>query len=88
MSHFTTASQIYTFKKIMKNLGDDRRQLMTHHYRHTLMNCWGATQIKAQLSILAFTSGEQGDFESEEIDSFLYVPLTPPPSSPKISDWR
>jgi len=37
--------------------------------------------MKTKLSILDFTSGEEGNFESEEIDSFLYVPLTPPPSS-------
>jgi hypothetical protein len=88
MGHFTTASQIYTFKKMTKNLGDDRRQLIAHHYRHAVMNCWGASQIKGKLSVLDFTNGEEGDCESEEIDSFFYVPLTPPPSSPKISDWR
>lgn len=43
-----------------KNLGDDRRQLMTHHYRHALIKLLGSNSDEDETVDLGFYKRGRG----------------------------
>ena len=57
--------------------------LLRWHYKHSLLNGWGSTELQAQLRPLnqTFDWADEGDYADGVADMYFLGFNTPPPSS-------
>ena len=54
-----------------------QQEIFQWHYKHTMLNSWGSTELKSKLRTFDFGEGDYGVADMYNLDG----PYTPPPSS-------